>query len=129
MNSNLGLKGTLIAAVVLLAGSAFAADKGPLDLQHPTNVAGKQLKTGSYTVRWEGTGDQVDLKIYQGKNVVASTPARVVKIEHKSVNNSTVTQTNPDGSSTLSQIRFGGKDFALELSNDASGAGSASAAR
>ena len=84
--------------------------------------------TGTYTVRWEGTGDQVDLKIYQGKNVVISAPARVVKIQGKSANNSAVLQNNPDGSSTVSEIRFGGKDFALQLSSDASGAGSASGA-
>ena len=128
MKSSLSFNGILIAAVVLLAASAFAANKGSLDLQHPASVAGKQLATGTYTVRWEGTGDQVDLKIYQGKNVVISAPARVVKIQGKSANNSAVLQNNPDGSSTVSEIRFGGKDFALQLSSDASGAGSASGA-
>ena len=84
MKSNLGssLKGIFLSVMVLAAGSALAASKGSLELQHPTSVAGKQLAKGNYTVRWDGTGDQVDLKIYQGKNVVASTPARVVKVEH-----------------------------------------------
>ena len=81
MKSHLGLslKSIFLVVTVLAAGSALAANKGSLELQHPTTVAGKQLAIGNYTVQWEGSGDQVDLKIYQGKNVVASTPARVLK--------------------------------------------------
>ena len=61
MKSHLGLslKSIFLAMTVLIAGSALAASKGSLQLQHPTNVAGKQLATGSYTVQWEGSGDQV----------------------------------------------------------------------
>jgi hypothetical protein len=125
--SGLNTKGFLLAAIVLVAGTAFAAaNKGSLDLMHPTSVAGKQLASGSYSVRWEGTGDQVDLKIYQGKNVVASVPARVVKMDRPANNDSSVVNTNSDGSYSLSQIRFGHKDFALEIVNDG-GAGSAGA--
>jgi len=119
----LSLKSIFLAVTVLAAGSALAANKGTLELQHPTTVAGKQLATGNYTVQWEGTGDQVDLKIYQGKNVVASTPARVLKIEHPIGSNSAVVAANADKTYTLSEIRFAGKKFALGIVNDASGAG------
>lgn len=125
MKSHLGLslKSIFLAVTVLAAGSALAANKGTLELQHPTTVAGKQLAMGNYTVQWEGTGDQVDLKIYQGKNVVASTPARVLKIDHPIGSNSAVVATNGDKTYTLSEIRFAGKKFALGIVNDASGAG------
>jgi len=119
----LSLKSIFLAVTVLAAGSALAANKGSLELQHPTNVAGKQLATGSYTVQWEGSGDQVDLKIYQGKNVVASTPARVLKVDHPIASNSAVVEANGDKSYTLAEIRFAGKKFALGIVNDASGAG------
>jgi len=123
------LKSSLMATVVLIAGSASASSKGSLDLQHPTNVAGKQLASGSYTVRWEGTGDQVELKVYHGKAVVASTSARVVKTDTPQRYDSAVTMKNGDGSLSLAQIRFAGKSFALEISNDGGGSGSAGAAR
>jgi hypothetical protein len=119
---------TLLAALVLIAASAFASDKGSLELQHPTSIAGKQLATGRYTVRWDGTGDAVQLKIYQGKNQVASTSARVVKIEAPLRDDSAVLNTNSDGSYSLFQIRFGGKKYALEITNDAA-AGGAGASR
>jgi len=113
----------LLAVTVLVAGSALAANKGSLQLQHRTTVAGKQLAMGSYTVQWEGSGDQVDLKIYQGKNVVASTSARIFKVDHPIGSNSAVVEANADNTYTLSEIRFAGKKFALGIMNDASGSG------
>src|ERR1700730_2497904 len=107
--------------MVLAAGSALAASKGSLELQHPTSVAGKQLAKGNYTVRWEGTGDPVDLKIYQGKNVVASTPARLVKVEHPIGSDSAVVSPDANGGLSLSEIRFGGKSYALKVMGDAGG--------
>ena len=123
MKSNFGssFKGIFLSVMVLVAGSALASSNGPLELQHPTSVAGKQLAKGSYTVRWEGTGDQVDLKIYQGKNVVASTPARVVKVENPATADTAVVVANSDKTFSLSEIRFGGKKFALAITSDATG--------
>ena len=80
------------------------------------------MASGNYTVRWEGTGDQVDLKIYQGKNVVASTPARIVKVENPATSDSAVVVANSDKTFSLSEIRFGGKKFALAITSDATGA-------
>jgi hypothetical protein len=123
LNLGSSLKHIFLVTVVLAAGSALAATKGSLELQHPTNVAGKQLAMGTYTVQWEGTGDQVDVKIYQGKNVVASAPARVLKVDHPIGSNSAVVVANSDKTYTLSEIRFAGKKFALAIAGDASGAG------
>jgi len=123
------LKSGLLATIVLIAGSALASSKGSLDLQHPTNIAGKQLASGRYTIRWEGTGDQVELKVYRGKEIVASTAARVVKTDAPQRYDSAVMVKNGDGSLSLAQIRFAGKSYALEISNDGGGSGSAGAAR
>jgi len=123
------LKGILLAGALLLAGSAFAASKGPLELQEPATVAGTQLKTGTYTVQWEGTGDQVQLKIYQGKKEVASTSARVVTLEKPVDRDATLLRRNDDGTLTVTRINFGRKNFALEISGEGGGSGSAGASR
>jgi hypothetical protein len=130
VKSNFGssLKGIFLGVVVLAAGSALAASKGSLELQHPTTVAGKQLAMGSYTVQWEGSGDQVNLKIYQGKSVVASTPARILKVDHPIGSDSAVVTANDDKTFSLSEIRFGGKKFALEIVNDTGGAAASAGA-
>jgi hypothetical protein len=107
----------------------WAESKGALELQHPTAVAGKTLATGNYVVRWEGKGDQVELKIYQGKNVVASLPARVIQLSSPSGYDSAVINQGSNGTPSLSEIRFGGKKFALRVDNEGGGSGSAGAAR
>ncbi len=129
LNVKRSLKGILLAGVVLLAGSELAASKGPLELQEPASVAGTQLKTGTYTVQWEGTGDQVQVKIYQGKKEIASTPGRVVPLEKPLAHDAAITVANRDGARSLSQIMFGGKQFALEISNDGGSSGASGAAR
>ncbi len=127
--SGLNLTGTLLAVLILACGTAFAASKGSLELQHPTSVAGTKLNTGNYTVRWDGNGDQVELKIYQGKNVVASVPAHVVKMERAPANNSALVNANGDGSYSLSEIRFGGKTFALQIAGEGGSSSSGGASR
>ena len=111
-------KSGFLASLLLLAISAFASSKGSLQLQHPTNVAGKQLATGTYTVQWDGTGDQVNLKIYQGKKEVASTSAQVVKLTQPASYDQTITSAGSDGASALTEIRFRGKNFGLRLSGE-----------
>lgn len=131
MNAGFDVKGSLknifLAAVVLAAGSAVGASKGSLELQHPTNVGGTQLKSGNYTVQWDGTGDEIRVKIYKGKEVVASTPARMVQVP-RTANDAAVISANGDGTSSLVQIRFRGKEFALEVGAESGGAGAAAGA-
>ena len=131
MNAGFDVKGSLknifLAAVVLAAGNAVAASKGSLELQHPTNVGGTQLNSGNYTVQWDGTGDEIRVKIYKGKEVVASTPARMVQVP-RTPNDAAVTSANGDGTSSLVQIRFRGKEFALEVGAESGGTGAAAGA-
>lgn len=121
-------KSGFLASLVLFAVSAFAASKGSLALGHPTNVGGKQLASGNYTVQWDGSGDQVDLKVYLGKKEVASTSAHIVKIDQPANYDQTITSTGNDGSSSLKEIRFRGKNFALQVA-EAGGASSSGAAQ
>ena len=95
----------------------------------PTQVAGKQLAAGSYKIQWDGSGDQVQLSILQGKKEVASTSARVVQIQSPSPNDNALITVGSDGTRTLSQIRLRGKTFALELGGEGSGAGSSGSGR
>lgn len=118
-----------LGAVVALAGSAWAANKGSLSLLHPTSVAGTKLPSGNYTVQWQGSGDQVDLKIFQGKKEVASTSAKVVQLNSPAAYDSAVVSSNDDGTATLSEIRFSGKKMALEVSSEGGSGGAAGPAR
>ena len=122
-------KGLLVSALVLMAVSAWAESKGSLGLQHPTSVGGKTLATGNYTVRWQGAGDQVQLKIYKGKSEVASLPAHLVQLSATPEYDSAVINNDASGTPSLSQIRFGGKKFALQISGEGGGASSSGASK
>ena len=64
---------------LLLATSVFAAtNKGSMQLQDPVTVSGKQLRAGDYSVKWDGSGPNVELSILKGNKVVATTPARLL---------------------------------------------------
>ena len=129
VNLRNSFKSILLAGVILLAGSALAASKGPLELQEPASVAGTKLKTGTYTVQWEGTGDQVQVKIFQGKKEMASTSARMVPLDKPLQRDGTLLRRSDDGMLTVTRINFGGKRFALDLSGDGGGAGASGGAR
>jgi len=118
MKSSQLSKGLLLGLALLLATSAFAANKGSLQVSDPLTVSGKQLATGAYTVEWEGNGPNVELNILQGKKVVATMPARLIDLNRSADGDSAVVRKNDDGSRTLAEIRFAGKKYALALGNE-----------
>jgi hypothetical protein len=108
-------KGLLLGLTLLLATSLFAANKGPLQVVDPLLVNGTQIAPGDYTVKWEGAGPTVELNILQGKNVIATVPARLVDLNHTPERNSAVTTVNSDGKKSLNEIRFSGRKYALAI--------------
>ena len=123
------LQGLLLGLALLLATSAFAANKGSLQVNDPVTVSGKQLRPGGYTVRWEGTGPNVELNILQGKNVVATVPARVIELDSSPSSDAAVMRINDDGSKSVSEIRFSGKKYALAIGEEPAKADSGAGGR
>ena len=118
------LKGLLLGLSVLLATGAFAASKGSLQISAPVSVAGKQLAAGTYDVKWEGSGPNVELSILKGKNVVATVPAHLVDLNRSPDQDAAVVKTTGDGSRELAQIRFSGRKQALEIGQESAASGS-----
>ena len=111
-------KSAVMGLALLLASSAFAANKANMTLNHSTTVNGTQLKAGDYKLEWEGSGPDVQLSIVQGKNVIAKVPAKVVELNSKAQNDAAVLKSNSDGSTTLTEARFAGKNFSLKIGED-----------
>ena len=111
-------KGLLLGLALLLAASVFAANKGSLQVSDPVTVNGKQIPAGEYTVKWDGTGPNVELNILRGKNVVASVPARMIDRNQSPDRDSVVTFVNDDGHKSLSEIRFSGKKYVLAIGSE-----------
>lgn len=121
-------KSVLVAALMMATVSAWGGDKRSLHLEYPTNVAGKTLPTGNYNVRWEATGNQVQLEIYQGNKKVASVPASVVQLNSPAAYDSAVLS-NVSGTTSLAEIRFGGRKFALRIAGEGGGGAASTAAK
>ena len=113
-------KSLLLGLALLLATGAFAAaaNKGSVQLMDSVTVSGKQLSAGTYSVKWDGSGPNVEVSILQGKEVVATTSARLIDLNQKTDNDTAVVKSNADGSKALSEIRFGGKKFALAIGSE-----------
>lgn len=112
-------KSLVLGLAVLLATSAFAANKGSLQVQEPISVNGQQLKPGDYKVQWDGSGPNVEVSIMQGKKVVTKVPAHVVDLSSASNADAAVVKNNADGSKSLSEVRFSGKKYALAVGEEA----------
>jgi len=105
----------LVAAVVLSMG-AFAKDKkdkneGKFTLADSAQIGSTQLKPGDYKAEWDGTGSDVQVKILQGKNVVATTSAKLVDKQDAS-DSVTLGGTN-SATKTVDEIDFGHSHKAL----------------
>jgi len=109
-----------LVAALLLAGTAFAAgaNSGNLHLDKAVTVQGKELKSGEYRVRWNATGDNVQLNITDVKNGVTTVSARIVPVSEKNQHDGYVIR-DQNGSSALTQIFFGGKNYELHLDEEA----------
>jgi len=112
-------KSLLPGLVLLLATSAFAASKGSLVLDEAVTVSGHQLTPGEYQLRWDGAGPNVQLNILSKGKLVATVPAQVVERKHAGANDAYNTGKKSDGTLSLTQIKFGGKKYALALGDQA----------
>lgn len=111
---------SLLGAALMLSGAVLAGNtnKGSLQLAEQVNVEGKSLNPGSYKVEWEGSGPTVQVSILQGRNTVATFPARVVESGTPNQENAYSTIANHDGSLTLTAIYLGGKRTSLQVENN-----------
>ena len=62
---------------MLFATTALAAEKGSMKLYDPTLVNGVQLSPGDYALQWDGTGNNLQVQILQGKKVVGQPRLRL----------------------------------------------------
>src|ERR1700758_339603 len=90
-------KSLFLGLALLLATSAFAANKGSLSVQEPLTVNGTKIAPGDYKVEWEGTGPNVELSITQGKKLIAKVPAHMIDLGAPSPSDAAVVRNNGDG--------------------------------
>jgi hypothetical protein len=107
----------LFAGSLLLAAAAFAANinKKTMHLYEKAKVHGTLLEPGDYKVEWNGSGPQVQLKILQGKDTVATVPAQVVSENTANEHDGYVLRPAKNGGNSIEEIFFGGKKYDLKI--------------
>jgi hypothetical protein len=107
-------KSVVLGLAVLLASSAFASNKGSLEVAESVEVNGQQLNPGDYQLRWDGTGSNVKVSFLKGGKEVAKASAQVVELEKPaSYSSAVIDQSN--GKASISMVRFAGKKYALQI--------------
>jgi hypothetical protein len=107
-------KTAVLGLAVLLASSAFASNKGSLQVREAIEVNGQQLAPGEYQVNWDGTGPNVEVSIMRGKKEVVKTTAKVVALDKASDYDAAVID-HASGKASVSEVRFAGKKYALAI--------------
>ena len=107
-------KTVVLGLAVLLASSAFASNKGSLQVREPLEVNGQQLAPGEYQLRWDSTGSNVEVSFMQGKKEVAKASAKVVALDKASDYDAAVID-HASGKASVSEVRFAGKKYALAI--------------
>jgi hypothetical protein len=107
-------KTVVLGLAVLLAASAFASNKGSLQVREAIEVNGQQLAPGEYQVNWDGTGPNVEVSIMRGKKEVVKTTAKVVALDKASDYDAAVID-HASGKASVSEVRFAGKKYALAI--------------
>ena len=115
----LGFAGVMTGVAMLFATTALAAEKGSMKLFDPTLVNGVQLSPGDYALQWEGTGNNVQVQILQGKKVVATTAAALVQLKAPASQNMTSARRAENNAKALTEVEFRGKSYALAIGNNA----------
>ena len=126
MQLSMIFKKLLPAVALLLATSAFAANKASLELTDPVTVNGHKLAAGQYQLQWDGTGSNVELNILSRGKVVATVPARVVEQPKADRDDRYRMVKNDDGTVSLTEIHFSGKKYSLALGEESAAAAAAS---
>jgi hypothetical protein len=113
---------TLLFGSALVLSSAVLAgenNKGKLELTDKIVVDGKPVEPGNYRVEWDGSGPAVQVKLLQGKQIVATLPAHVTEQASRNPQDAYSTAVEPDGSRELTAIYPSGKRLALEFDHSA----------
>jgi hypothetical protein len=106
-------------SILLPTLSVFAKNKSELHVMKAFNVGDQLVPAGDYTLEWDNTmlRERQVMKIIKRNNVVATVRGEWVTLERRSPDDALVVS-NAGGVRILLQIRFKGKDQALEVSRE-----------
>ena len=113
VRKQVGISMMVLALSLVTAGTALAKDSRNVKLPYAASIHGTQLGPGVYQINWETHSPEATVTFKQKQSVVATAQGKLEERPTKFQNNSVVYSTNPDGSRTIVEIRFGGSNQVL----------------
>jgi hypothetical protein len=107
----------IVAALVVGLGTASAAGRDSLnvDLGDETSLAGTTLPAGRYKITWTAGAAETEVKISQGKKVIATAKAKRVEREAAPREDQVVSRKGASGAFAIAEIRLKGEKAVLVL--------------
>ncbi len=93
----------LVLCVLPLSALARTKQSASINLTDPVVISGTDLRPGEYTVRWNGTGSQVQVEFLQGKKELVSLPAKLIN-QHNNMSPAITVRSMTGGTETISEI-------------------------
>lgn len=113
----------LFVFAVTLSISAFAGGKAQtFTLYHDSQLNGTQLPAGEYTVVYDTTGANAQVKFMKGKKEVASATGQVKQLDKKPAYNQIVLS-NEGGAASISELNFHGSTTGITFNSSVANAG------
>ena len=112
-----------LLSATLLVTAANAKNEASITLGGPTEVNSQQLKSGEYKVRWDGTGNSVQVQIVQGKKIVATSTAEVVPQAAAADHTQAILLMQDNGTRKLQRIDLPRQKVSLVFSDGSAGSG------
>jgi hypothetical protein len=110
--------GLLLGMTLLVTTAASAATKGSLKLEEPVSVNGMHLAKGEYQVTWQGTGPNVQLSVIQSQKIVATVPARLVRLSRPGLSQGYETRKDEDETTLQTAIYFADRKYEMEIGQE-----------
>lgn len=115
--SRLSTISRLFVGLLLLCATALAAkpNKKTLHLYDKADLEGKVLNPGDYNVEWSGSGPNVELNIVQGRDTLATVPARIVVEDTSHKHDGYVLRPAKNGGQSIEELFFSGAKYDLKI--------------
>jgi hypothetical protein len=102
-------------AVQTMAVPAADKNKGKATVSVVTSllVAGNEVKSGPYDVKWESSGAEATVTFLADEKIAVTIQGKVVKLEKDSAHNALITNTDSSGHAVIKELLLGGKSFKI----------------
>jgi hypothetical protein len=104
----------LLVAIVLASGTlAMGKDQRMLNISQDATLNGTRVSAGEYKVEWVTHSPGATVSFLKGKKVLLTAEGKLVDRGRKYDRNTVIYSTAPDGTRTISEIRFAGQSEAI----------------